>query len=388
MSRPLRVLELRSVRGTGGGPEKTILAGARRRTPGIEVTVCYIRDARDAVFSIDRRAEGAGVDYLELRERHSFDWSVWSSLRQLIRSRQIDLVHAHEYKSDLLAFLVAKAERIVPLATAHGWTGHSARERRLYYPADKRILARYPKVIAVSGEIKSELVSRGADARRVEVVLNGIAPDVFWREASRRDMERRRFGLGADDVAIGAVGRLEPQKRFEVLIESFADLRRSHPSARLLIAGEGSQRQRLEEQIAQLGLGACCRLVGQVSDIVALHCALDVFVQSSDYEGTPNSVLEAMAMETPIVATAAGGTAELMTDGIHGLLVPGSDPELLRQALDRLLADPKGAASRAAAARARVESELSFDRRMQRVEDIYEELMTGRRDEPVRIHPS
>jgi glycosyltransferase involved in cell wall biosynthesis len=378
MSQPIRVLELRSVWGTGGGPEKTILAGARRHTPGIQVTVCYIRDARDAIFSIDARANAAGVDYVELGERHSLDWSVWSALRQLVRSRDIDLVHAHEYKSDLLTYLLAKAEGIVPLATAHGWTGHSARERQFYYPADKWILARYPKVIAVSGEIKRELVSRGADPRRVEVVLNGIAPDVFRRDPGVRDVERRRLGLGVDEIAIGAVGRLEPQKRFDLLIEAFASLRTTYPAVRLLIAGDGSQRQKLEQQIEQRDLGPFCRLVGHVSNVIAFHCALDAFVQASDYEGTPNAVLEAMAMGTPLVATAAGGTAELVTDGVHGLVVPPSDLDQLRHAIERLLADRPGAAVRAANARSRVESELSFDRRMERVEALYEALVGER----------
>ena len=94
---PVRILELRSVRGRGGGPEKTILLGAERadRTR-VRVTVCYIRDARDREFDMRARAEGLGLDYTEISERGSFDPRVWPILRRLVRERAIDIVHAHD----------------------------------------------------------------------------------------------------------------------------------------------------------------------------------------------------------------------------------------------------------------------------------------------------
>src|SRR6185503_10299286 len=114
---PIRVLELRSVWGTGGGPDKTILLGAartdRRR---FAVTVCYLRDVRDPVYGIDARAAQLDVEYVEIRERHSFDPSVWHQLRNLVRERAIDIVHSHDYKTNLLALLLARSERVVPLA--------------------------------------------------------------------------------------------------------------------------------------------------------------------------------------------------------------------------------------------------------------------------------
>ena len=111
---PIRVLELRSVWGTGGGPEKTILlSAARHDRRRFEVTVCYLRDRRDRVFRIGERARSMGVEYAEVVERHSFDPAIWPALRNLVRSRRIDVVHAHEYKTDLLALLLARFERAV-----------------------------------------------------------------------------------------------------------------------------------------------------------------------------------------------------------------------------------------------------------------------------------
>lgn len=378
-SRSVNVLELRSVRGTGGGPEKTILLGARRAGAGVSVTVCYIRDAADTEFGIASRAAELGIDYAEVTERGSFDPRVWPQIRRIIRGRNIDIVHAHDYKTDLLALALAWSEGIVPLATAHGWTGHSARERALYYVLDKRMLRAFPITIAVSSEIRAELLRHGAHADRVRVVPNGIDPHAFRRQPGLERKARAELGIDPGDLVVGAVGRLEPQKRFDLLIEACARLRDRWPTLRLLIAGAGSLRQDLQAQATRRLPRAACRLLAHRSDITFLHHAFDLFVQSSDYEGTSNAVLEAMALETPIVATAAGGTTDILRPGVEGTIVPCGDVEALTAAIDAALSDRARLASQARQARARVETGLSFDQRLATVERIYFELATRHR---------
>lgn len=378
MSRPLRILELRSVRGTGGGPEKTILFGAKRADPArYAVTVCYIRDRRDDGFLMDGRASDLGVDYVEIPESHSFDPSVWPALRALVRERQIDLVHAHEYKTNFLTWLLAKREPVIPLSTIHGWFGRDTWRERLYYGADKRILASFPRLIAVSTPLKEELVRTGSRPEAVTVVPNGIDETRFVRRPAEREPMRRELGIQSEEVVVGAVGRLERQKRFDLLMRAFAELRARHPHLRLLIAGDGGLGPELRRLRDELGLGDDCRLLGHQPDISRLHHAFDLFVQASDDEGSPNVVLEAMAMETPIVATDVGGTADILLDGRDGLIVPPGDLQRLTAAIDRCLTDFSSAHTRAVAARRRVEAELSFERRMARVERIYDEMADG-----------
>jgi glycosyltransferase involved in cell wall biosynthesis len=376
--RPIRVLELRSVRGTGGGPEKTILLGARRADPArFAVTVCYIRDGRDDVFAIDKWARELGVDYVEVHEKHSFDRAIWPALRTLVRERQIDIVHAHEHKTDLLAMLLARYERVIPLSTAHAWVGHHWREK-IYYAVDKRLLVRFPHVVAVSSEIRDELVKHGGDPARITVILNAIDPNKFHRDPARRPVARAALGLQDDEIAIGAVGRLEPQKRFDLLMDAFARVSKDAPKLRLLIAGDGSLMAELTALIEKFGISGRCRLIGHTTDVPGFHHALDLFVQSSDYEGTPNAVLEAMALESPIVATDVGGTKELAHDREHALIVPPGQVDALAIAIREALANPQATAARARAARQRIETELSFDRRMDRLESIYERLVDER----------
>jgi glycosyltransferase involved in cell wall biosynthesis len=375
---PIRVLELRSVWGTGGGPEKTILLGTARTNPAkFAITVCYLRDARDTVFGIDARAAGLPVDYTEIIERHSFDPSIWPTLRRLVRERRIDIVHAHDYKTNVLAWLLARFERVIPLSTVHGWTGSSRRERLVYYPIDKRLLGWFPAAIAVSEQIRQELLRHGAKPDRVRTILNGIDQKRFTRDPARTPLVRESLGLDPGTTVIGAVGRLESEKRFDVLIDAVAALRTAQSDVTLMIVGDGSLRGPLASQIDRLQLGQSCRLLGHRDDVVDLHHAFDLFVQSSDYEGTPNAVLEAMALGTPVVATDVGGTAQLIRHGIDGLIAPPGDVEALTRAIEQALTDEAGRAARARAARRRVETDLSFETRMAAVEAIYTELCQG-----------
>jgi glycosyltransferase involved in cell wall biosynthesis len=372
----INILELRSIRGSGGGPEKTILHGAAlAERARFNISVCYVRDARDREFTLDARARHLNVDYVEVLEQHSFDPGVIRQLTALVRSKQIDIIHAHDYKTDLAAYWVARRTGIIPLATAHGWTGQSRRERLLYYPADRFILRHYPRVIAVSSEIRQRLIDSGASPDRVSVILNGIDPSSHRRLPDRRGTVRASLGFAPTDYVIGAVGRVERQKRFDQLIEAVAPLMAGRANIHLVIVGNGSLLDAARTAAAERNVSDRCHFLGHRTDVADLHHAFDLFVQSSEYEGTPNAILEAMAMETPVVATRAGGTEELFDDGVHGILVPVRNPLALREAILKAIEDPVSASARARAARDRIETELSFVTRTRRLERVYEELV-------------
>jgi glycosyltransferase involved in cell wall biosynthesis len=375
---PARVLELRSVWGTGGGPEKTILLGAAQSDPNrFGITVCYIRDERDPVFGIDRRAGELDIDYVEVRERHSFDPSVWPVLRKLVADRRIDIVHAHDHKTDLLALLLGRFEPVIPLSTAHGWAGHSWKEQRLYYPADRRLLARFPKVIVVSSDMRESLLRCGARADRIAVVPNGVDQQQFARNEQRVSSARESLGVSPGAVVVGTVGRLESEKNYGMLIRAFREAASANAELQLLIAGDGSLSGDLQGQIDGLGLSDRCRLLGHVEDVIGFYHALDVFVLCSDNEGSPNAVLESMAVEIPVIATGVGGIPDLLTSDTNGILVGRRDQTGLAGAIRRLATDPGLRRRLGRAAREKVERELSFAGRMRKVEGVYEELMSA-----------
>jgi glycosyltransferase involved in cell wall biosynthesis len=377
MTSPIRVLELRSACGAGGGPDKTILAGAAASdSRRFAITVCYLRDRRDAAFTVGARA--GHVDFVTVDERHSFDLGAWPALVRLVHDRRIDVVHAHDYKTDLLALALARRTGIVPLTTVHNWCGRSLRERLLYYPADKRLMRFFPVVVAVSSPIQRELRRFGVRPDRIRLLPNGVDADVVRRDDAIAADARADLGATPGDVVVGAVGRLEAEKRFDLLLDAVAALTRRGRRVRLVILGEGSARAQLEAIARARGIADVCSLPGYCPEPTRLSQAFDVFVQSSDDEGTSNAVLEAMALEVPIVATAVGGTADLVSDRVHALLVPARDVGALATAIERTVDEADATRSRVRRARERVEGTLSFAARNRALESIYEELMVAR----------
>ena len=386
-NQPIRILELRAADGAGGGPEKTILRGARLSDPAeFQIHIVYLTGEGDSVSEIRKQADEIGVEFAAFTSKGKFDFSQLRNLREYVRDNDIQIVHSHEYKSNYMAVQLRKSfPNLKILSTAHGWTGHSWKERFLYYPIDKRLLKSFPQLISVSSEITGELVRKGVDSDRITTIPNSIEPEKFQRCQSLRANFRGQHSLSDDTFVIGAVGRLERQKRFDLLIDAINSIVKSGSgdNLQLLIAGEGSLKSPLEAQIQQLDIGQHVRMLGHVSDIRSLYSGMDLFVQSSDYEGTSNAVLEAMAMEVPIVATTAGGTEDIVTHQEHGILIPTGDHRQIESGIKTLVSSDTLAAELAASARKRVESELSFQNRNSRLERIYESLVGQPSSTPV-----
>jgi glycosyltransferase involved in cell wall biosynthesis len=335
---PIRVVSLCQVDGAGGGADRIVLRSAIQAVESnVEMAVCCLRREDEPGFDFGERAKRYGISYQEVIERSKFDYRAFKKVRKIVRDHQADVVHAHSYKPSLFAYLLAQLDGIIPLSTSHGWSGTSLRERLFYYPLDRFVARRFPIAIAVSSQIRQQLIDTGCSPHRVRVLLNGVDPQEYRRDDDIRSQIRREFDIPTNQVVLGAVGRLEQQKRFDLLIDAFAILARQRTDLQLLIAGEGQLEPNLHRQLSRLGLERRCRLLGYRSDIFDVYHAFDILVQSSEYEGTPTVLVEAMALEIPIVATRSGGTEELVEHEKHGLLVPCHDTNALANAINRAL---------------------------------------------------
>jgi glycosyltransferase involved in cell wall biosynthesis len=377
---PVRVLALRSVDGAGGGAEAILLrTGAGLDPQQVRMTICGLRSAGDTAYDFDRRAATLGLDYCEVVQRSILARGVLRALRRIVAARQIEVVDAQDYKAAFFAFRLARQMGVIPMATLHGWSGHHWRERLVYYPAERLLTARFPFAVAVSDEIRQTLVRWGGRPERVGVLRNGIDPQQFCRTTATTAQIRAALGLAPSDVVIGGVGRLETEKRFDVLLEAMGRLAPHRPELRLILVGEGTRRDALERHVTRLGVADRCRFLGHRRDVCDVYQAMDVFVQSSDHEGSPTVVVEAMALQVPVVATDVGGTRALVEHGVHGLLVPRRDPAAMAAAIVDTLERRDATARRVAAARTRVETELSFAARTRTLERWYGALVAGRR---------
>jgi glycosyltransferase involved in cell wall biosynthesis len=189
---------------------------------------------------------------------------------------------------------------------------------------------------------------------------------------------RGDLGIRSGDPVVGTVCIIRSEKALDVLVGAAALLREDFPRLRLLIAGDGPDRARVEALTERVGLSDRVHMTGARTDVPDILAAIDIAVICSDYEGSPRSVLEFMDAGKPIVATDVGGIPEVIEDGVHGVLVPPRDEAALAAALTRLLEDMDRGREMGARARDHCRRELSLDRTVERLQELYEELHSRR----------
>jgi glycosyltransferase involved in cell wall biosynthesis len=369
------VLDARVVSGAGGGPDKTILNQPRFLAPAGYLNLCaYMHPPGDPGFEqLRHKARAWQAPLISVPDRGPWDWRVVSALLRVCRRNRVRIWHGHDYKSNALGLLLRRFWPMRLVTTVHGWVKHT-RRTPLYYRIDRFCLPRYEKVICVSPDLEQECRAVGAPPDRCLLIENAIDVAEFAR---RREVAEARSlqGMPAGRLVVGAVGRLSPEKGFDLLIRAADHLLRQGIDLELLIVGDGDEQPRLQELVDQLGRGDRVRLLGYRADLRGLYEAMDVFALSSLREGLPNVVLEAMALEVPVLATRIAGLPRLITDGTNGLLVEPGSVEELSAALGRLLNDADLRRRLRRAGRQTVETRYSFAARMDRIRDVYDELL-------------
>jgi glycosyltransferase involved in cell wall biosynthesis len=278
-----------------------------------------------------------------------------------------DVVHAHASKAGFLTRLAAslRGRRRVAVFTPHAWS-FWARERRAHaWLALERLAAHWCRaIVGVSdAERRAGLEARVGTESQYRVIHNGIDADAFARP--------RRVVPGR----ILVVGRLAPQKRPDVAVQAFARVRQKDPEARLDLVAHGPLEEETRALIGELGLSDHVRLLARDADVPELLAEAACFLLTSDYEGFPYTVLEAMAAGVPVVSTRVGGVPEQVADGETGLLFEPSDPGAAAAAIEQLLADPERARTLGEAGRERVRREFARERMVEETAALYDSVL-------------
>ena len=301
---------------------------------------------------------------------------VAGAVRRLVRLRP-HVLHAHQLLSPTSASLVTASFLDVPVLVNPHACGPIGDVGVLSATALGRArlratVRRADAFVGISAAIREELLAAGAPGDRVHAVPNGVDLERF-RPASPDERRAARRALGAGGPVIAYCGRLSIEKGVDVLVAAWPRVLAAFPGARLHLLGEGAERERLAAQVHALGVDASVVLAG-AGDPVPLLRAADVSVLPSRTEGMPVALLEAMAAAVPVVATAVGGSAELLRPGGLGLLAPPDDPLRLADAIVASLREPAPTAERAAAALALVRDRYSIGAVADRLLDLYERL--------------
>lgn len=300
-------------------------------------------------------------------DEYALDAQALETLAAVLREMRPDVVHSHLYPAHLHASLAAQ-EVGIP-AIVH--TAHTIIVR----PGDvllSHITTAY--TIAVSHAAARLLLNAGVPPERIEVIYNGVAPEHFEQDREAVERARANLNLGPGSV-LGTVARLSPEKGIDVLLRAVQRVKRIFPAVTALVIGDGPQAAQLHRLAGELELHESVRFLGARHDVPVLNRLLDVFVLPSREEACPMALLEAMAAGKAVVATAVGGSPEVLTSPTDGWLVPPDDPGALADGLLMLLGDPTRRAAMGVAAQKKVAAQFTRDRMVRDTLAFYQRLL-------------
>lgn len=358
------------------GAEVLVTETIRRLGPRLTPTVFCL----DSLGQLGHELRGQGVDVVVMDRRPGVDLRLAGVLAGAVRSRGIDVLHAHQYTPFFYAAL-AKARlrgRVRLILTEHG--RHypdvvSPMRRRVNHHVLSRLADRVNAVCAFSAEALA--TNDGFGRHEIEVIPNGI--DLAEHDAAlSRERACERAGLAPERRYITTIARFHPVKDHDTLVRGFAAVANRFADVDLLFAGEGPLRQAIEALVAHLDLSHRVRFLGVRRDVPTLLRASSAFSLTSVSEAASITILEAMASGVPTVVTNVGGNPELIRHETDGLLVPRGDAVAVAGALTRVLEDPMLADRLGRSAASRVRASFSLDGTIERYLELYRELGTSR----------
>ncbi len=345
-----------------GGQSQALLTAKGMLARGHAAELVAIRDS-----PLARRAAQAGIRVHEVAARAKRSRAA-IALRTLLSRQKFDVVHANEPHA-LTATWLAVAHKKVPVVAS----------RRVAYPLPNNAIARNrylttKRILAVSNFVAASVIASGIPADKVEVVYEGVeVPPTIAPET--RERARQRWGVTINEHLLGCVGYLLPEKGQESVLRAMPEACAKFPRTRLLLAGDGPCRLRLENLAKELRLQDTVIFAGFVEDIAQVYAAMDIFVFPSLAEPLGTSLLAAMAWGLPVLAVASGGVPEYVHDGENGLLVSESDPALTANGLLRLLTHDSLTAQLGQNARRTIEDKFSARRMVENTMSVYQKAI-------------
>jgi glycosyltransferase involved in cell wall biosynthesis len=355
-----------------GGPERQVL-GLAQALPSQYRTTFLSFAERGLARPFLEQARADGFEAIELKENFPRLGRAIREVADHLRRLRADVLCCSGYKPDIVGWRSARRVGIPVAGIAHGWTGVTFKVR-LYEAADAFALRYMDAAVCVSEAMAHRVLAAGVPGSKVVVIRNALDASPYDRiDPDCRQRVRSFFG-SPPALIVGAAGRLSPEKGFDVLVEAAALVGGQRRDVGFLLFGDGPMRPELEQQVARLGLEGRFIFAGFRTDLDRLLPGLDLAVLSSHTEGLPVAVLEAQAAGLAVVATAVGGTPEVIVEGQTGWLVPPANPAALAERIVEALANDPRRQAMGQAGRQRVRDEWTFTAQAAQYERLFERL--------------
>jgi glycosyltransferase involved in cell wall biosynthesis len=369
----VRVLWLIKGLGLGGAERLLVAALPHLNREEFEYQVGYFLPWKDALVP---SLEAAGLRVTCFDARWPISLGAVNRVYRHVRENDIDVVHTHLPWSGIVGRVAGRLAGVPALLyTEHGcWN----RLNRITRAMNRWTLDWNDLSIAVSDEVRASMGNVNGHAMRT--IDNGIDCESLARTACERDAVCAEFGISSSHNLVIQVANLSPVKRHEVMLAAFARFAHEVPDSRLLLVGQLRDRKPLLEKLAtNLGIRDKVIITGPRTDVPRLVKAADIFAMSSESEGLPISLLEAMGLGKPVVCTAVGGIPKVVREGVDGLLVPSENSAALADALSKLAANPTLRQQMGDSGAQRVRDSYDISVMVRQVENEYRRILESKR---------
>ena len=314
------------------------------------------------------------LEVFNLTRNGKFDYFSLFRLIKIIKTKKIDIIHTHLVHAGILGKLAAKLAGVKHIVTTCHY-GYHYKENTFLYRLEQRLTGYASVVIAISNSVKKYLIDRNVlPKENIVVIHNAIDLETFNSNRVTRTLQK-----ASNNLVIGSVGRLHPQKGFDTLLESFRLITKQIPNVMLEIVGDGVLHEDLQTLLKKLNVSNKVRFEGAISHqaIIQKLSQWDLFVMSSLWEGFGIAIIEAMALEKPVVATNVEGIVEIVEDGVTGYLVPPKSPAALAQKIIALLFNRTKRFEMGKAGKEKVLNQFSIEQFVEKTKNVYDSLLSN-----------
>jgi glycosyltransferase involved in cell wall biosynthesis len=356
------------------GAERWILALARHLPKGqIRCDLAVTLESNSKDLELVKKYRQYYGEAFEIPMSNRFDISIIKKLVSLIKERDIDIIHTHGYKSDILGVIAARKAGIKCIVTPHGFENVKDPKLRLFIWLGCKAMGYADRVVPLSPQLMDDSRGMGVKEEKLHYIQNGV--DLSEVEEQRHLENPLKQADG--EKRIGFIGQLISRKNIFDILDIFDNLSTKHNNIRLILVGDGDQRSKLETYAENLASYAKIDFIGFRDDRLELLQSFDLFVMTSSLEGIPRCLMEACAMGVPVAAYDIPGIDQLITHEITGLLATLGDTKTLSLYWEKLLFDNQYAMDLAENARQYVQSHYSAQRMADEYSELFSHLTTN-----------